>query len=142
MRGAGRAALWTLFGFGWLLAFVSIHLIDSRELFGLKQVHAFLKRRPPEPVPFKTPLLYRLVRHPLYVGLLLAFWATPGMSLGHLLFAGLTTGWVLIAVQLEERDLVSAFGEDYRRYQQRVPQFLPRLRTLLAPRGRRRAARE
>lgn len=139
---AGRAVLWALFGLGWLLAFISIHLIDSRELFGLRQVHAFLKRRPPEPVPFKTPQLYRLVRHPLYIGLLLAFWATPGMSLGHLLFAAMTTGYILVAVQLEERDLVNAFGEDYRRYQQRVPQFLPRLHRGRTLRGARRAARQ
>lgn len=133
----GAGVLWALFGLGWLLLFTSIQLIDRGELFGVKQVQAYLERRNPEPIPFKTPFLYRLVRHPLYLGFFFAFWATPAMTLGHLLFALATTGYILIAIQLEERDLVHTFGEKYRAYQQQVPMVLPLgRRTSRTPPGR------
>ena len=121
----GAGALWALFGVGWLLFFVSIELIDRQELFGVKQVKAFLQSRSPEPIPFKTPFLYKLVRHPLYFGLLIGFWVTPTMTLGHLLFSVATTGYIVIALQFEERDLVHAFGDEYREYRRRVPMLLP-----------------
>jgi protein-S-isoprenylcysteine O-methyltransferase Ste14 len=121
----GAGVLWALFALGWALVFASVRSIDEMELFGVKQVYAFLRRREIQYVAFKTPLLYRIVRHPLYLGFLIAFWAIPTMTLGHLLFAAATTGYILIAVQLEERDLVAVFGEKYREYRQRVPMILP-----------------
>lgn len=124
-NSVGAGVLWALFALGWALVFASVQSIDEMELFGVKQVYAFLRGRPMEHVAFKTPLLYRIVRHPLYLGFLLAFWAIPVMTLGHLLFAVATTGYILIAVQLEERDLIAAFGDEYRDYRERVPMILP-----------------
>lgn len=122
---AGAGALWAVFWAGWALVLVSTFLIDHVELFGLRQVLAHLAGRAAPAPMFKTPLLYRLVRHPLYLGFLLAFWATPTMTLGHLLFAVATTGYILIAIQLEERDLVAQFGERYRVYRRQVAMLLP-----------------
>lgn len=115
------AISWT----GWLIGLTSTYLIDHFELFGLRQVFDRLREAATRPQPFKTPLLYRLVRHPLMLGLLLAFWATPHMSAGHLLFAGLMTAYILIGVRFEERDLVTQFGESYQQYRQRVPMLVP-----------------
>lgn len=126
--GVGRALLWGLFALGWGLVLVSTFMISHAHLFGVKQVHQYWRRQEPALPGFQTPGLYRYLRHPIMAGFFIAFWATPVMTVGHLLFALATTGYILIAVQLEERDLVQAFGERYQAYRQRVPMFVPRPR--------------
>jgi methanethiol S-methyltransferase len=121
----GQALLWALFGLGWVLVGVSTFLIDHAALAGLRQVWGFLRRTPPAPMSFSTPTLYKLVRHPMMLGFLIAFWATPQMRMGHLLFAAGMTIYILIGVAFEERDLLRSFGATYRAYQQRVPMLLP-----------------
>ena len=132
-----EVARWLLYGLaavGWLLVLASTFLIDHFDLFGVRQSwRAALGRGPTPSAPFVTRALYRIVRHPIMLGFLIAFWATPTMTVGHLLFAGVTTGYILIAVKcLEERDLVAQFGETYRDYQRRVPMLLPWRRTTRA----------
>lgn len=112
------------FAFGWLLVLVSTFLINHFDLFGLRQVWLQLLRQPYRPLPFKTPVLYRYVRHPLYVGWFFAFWATPTMTVAHLVFAIATTAYILIAIQLEERDLIAEHPE-YAQYRERVPMLVP-----------------
>jgi len=122
---AGRATLWTLFGLGWTTVLVCTLLIDHLELFGVRQVWNRFVGRPHVAPRFVTPGPYRLVRHPLYLGFLLAFWATPQMTLSHLLFASATTAYILLAIQFEERDLVRVHGRLYEEYRQRVSMLVP-----------------
>jgi protein-S-isoprenylcysteine O-methyltransferase Ste14 len=122
---AGRAVIWTLYGVGWLLVFYSSFVIDHFELFGLKQVYRYSRGLEQELAPFSVRSLYRWVRHPLMLGFLIAFWAAPAMTLGHLLFSGVCTIWILFSIQLEERDLVGFLGEPYRRYRGRTSMILP-----------------
>jgi len=117
--------VWSLFGLGWLLVLISTFLINHFELFGLQQVFARLTGRALPEAEFKTPLLYRYVRHPLYVGLLLTFWAVPAMTAGRLLFALGFSAYILIGIGFEERDLLEQFGDRYRRYRAEVGMLLP-----------------
>jgi len=116
--------LHVLFAFGWLLVLVSTFLINHFDLFGLRQVWLNLHKKPYTQLRFGTPVLYRLVRHPLYLGFILGFWATPVMTVAHLVFALATTGYILIAIQLEEHDLMNAHPE-YAEYRRKVPMLIP-----------------
>lgn len=124
----GAALLWALFALGWLLALASTFQLDHWELFGLRQVVAPLRGHAMPDVQFRTPLLYRQVRHPLYLGFLLGLWAVPVMTAGRLLFAAGLSAYILVGIAFEERDLIDQFGDRYRRYRRRVGMLWPRLR--------------
>ena len=120
-----RLALWGLFLTGFAIVFVSTWLISHFELFGLAQAWAAFRSRPLPPKPFMTPLFYRAVRHPIYLGFFIAMWATPDMSQGHLLFAVAMTVYLVIGIRYEERDLVGHFGDTYIAYQAQVGMIIP-----------------
>ena len=124
-NAGGRMVLQGLFWIGWGGVLVSTYLVDHFALFGLKQVYSYLKGIPDEPTPFKTPGVYKIVRHPLYLGFIIAFWSTPKMTVGHLFFAGMTTAYIIVAIQFEERDLIHFYGDRYREYRQKVSMLLP-----------------
>jgi len=127
-NAAGAAILWALFAAGWLIVLLSTFLINHFELFGLQQVYLHSRGRTAAEPQFRQPLFYRVVRHPLYAGFFLAFWATPYMSYGHLLLAAGMSVYMLIAIRYEERDLVGLFGHDYEEYRHRVGMLTPRMR--------------
>jgi len=123
--GIGQTILWAIFAVGFGMVFVTTFLIDHFDLFGLRQVWAHFRGRAPKPPKFVTPLFYRVVRHPLYLGFLLAFWATPYMTVGHLVFAAGMTAYILVGTSLEERDLLRYLGEAYQRYREQIPKLIP-----------------
>lgn len=124
---AAAAILWVLFAAGWGIVLLSTFLINHFELFGLQQVWLSLRGRATASPVFRTPFFYRAVRHPLYAGFFLAFWATPVMTVGHLLLAVGMSAYMLVAIRYEERDLVELFGNDYRDYRERVGMLVPKL---------------
>lgn len=121
----GYAVLMGLFWIGWMLVVLATFMIDHFDLFGLRQVYLFLRGREYTPLDFKTPGLYKYIRHPIILGFTIAFWATPQMTVGHLLFAIATIAYMLIAIQFEERDLVKRYGDKYENYRRFVPMLIP-----------------
>jgi len=120
-----KTILLILYITGWAIAFISTFLIDHFDLFGLRQVWLYATGKKYEPLPFRVSLFYRFVRHPLHLGFLIAFWSTPVMTIAHLLFAVLTTGYILMAIKFEEKDLIAHFGERYLTYKNWVPKIIP-----------------
>lgn len=123
-----RLTVWALFWLGWAIALVTTFLISHFDLLGLRQVYLFWRGKPHTDIGFRAPLLYRMVRHPLMLGFVIAFWAAPTMTAGHLLFAVGTTAYIVVAIQLEERNLVDALGDQYRDYRREVSMLMPRPR--------------
>ncbi|MEN4398950.1 methanethiol S-methyltransferase [Mycolicibacterium senegalense] len=124
---AGRAVLWVLFWLGWATVFASTFMINHFDLFGLRQVWLNWRGQPYRELGFQAVLLYRVIRHPIMAGFIVAFWAIPTMTAGHLLFAAVSTAYILVAIQLEERDLVDDLGDQYRDYRHRVGMLAPGL---------------
>ena len=124
-NAAARYVLWALFFLGWATVLVGTFLINHFDLFGLRQVYLYQRGKDYTELGFRTPFLYKLVRHPIMLGFIIAFWATPEMSLGHLIFAIATTAYILIAIQLEERDIMSVHGTAYEEYRKQVSMLLP-----------------
>jgi protein-S-isoprenylcysteine O-methyltransferase Ste14 len=122
---AGRYTLWTLFFVGWATVLVGTFLINHFDLFGLRQVYLYQRGEEYTELGFRTPFLYKVVRHPIMLGFIMAFWATPRMTVGHLVFAIATAAYILIAIQLEERDIVSIHGTAYEEYREQVSMLLP-----------------
>jgi protein-S-isoprenylcysteine O-methyltransferase Ste14 len=124
-HGIAAGVLSVTFWLGWALLLTSSFLINHFELFGLQQVWGYFRNKQYGGTKFRTPILYRIVRHPLYLGFMIAFWSAPRMSVGHLIFSLGCTGYILLGIALEERDLVAEHGESYRRYREQVPMLLP-----------------
>ncbi len=122
----GQSLIWAVFALGWIIVFLSTFMINHFDLFGLRQVWLHLRDRPYEHVPFQTRALYKFIRHPIMLGFIIAFWATPVMTQGHLLFSLMTTLYILIGIQFEEHDLKNILGEDYTHYRKTVPMLFPR----------------
>lgn len=126
VEGVLAPTLWAVYLGGWILTLWAVNMIDADDLLGLRQVRAYRDNRELEPLDFQTPALYQYIRHPIMTGFLIAFWVTPHMTVGHLLFAGGATLYILVGVKLEERDMIAAFGDRYRDYRGEVPMFVPR----------------
>jgi protein-S-isoprenylcysteine O-methyltransferase Ste14 len=128
-NATGRGLLWTLYFTGWATVLASSFVIDHFDLFGLRQVWNHFHGQEPAVAPFSERLIYRWVRHPLMLGFIVAFWSATTMSQGRLLFAVVTTLWILVAIRIEERDLVAYLGDPYLRYRERTPMLLPSFRS-------------
>lgn len=124
-NSVGLVVLWSLYGLGWFTVVFSTFLINHFDLFGLRSVWRRWQERGQSPIGFRAPFLYRLVRHPLLLGFVIAFWSTPRMTAGHLMFSVVSTAYILAAIRLEERDLVRSFGSQYERYRRAVPMLVP-----------------